>query len=220
MDTEDSTRKIEPESLESVLMSDVIRLAAMSNGGSMEKRNLVRAAFAAIEGFLWKLQGELLNTALGNELSEAERGYLREDVPWLTEKGEVKTKTSKTTLKQRVYLTAKLVARMRPECVVDLNAEAWHDLLRSLDLRHRLTHPKTVEDMEVSQEELRQTISGLGFFTTQLVSTLREGLAAYRDSSYATVAQLLKALRDFEASKAAKAQAQANAWLNTDPNDP
>jgi hypothetical protein len=202
MDAEDIT-KIRPNTLESVLLADVVRLTAQSNAGSTEKRNVVRAAFAAIEGFLWTLQGELLSIA-GSELSEAERGYLRENVPWLSEKGEIKYKPSKTTLKQRVHLTAKLVARVRPECVVDLNAKGWQDLLKSLDLRHRLTHPKVLGDLEVSQAELSETIGGLFYFITEIVGTLRIGLAEYRTSPSGTVARLVKALKDFDPSKAPK----------------
>jgi hypothetical protein len=191
------------DTLELVLINDVLLLRLSPEMDSRERRNFVRAVFAAIEGILWSVQGELLNTA-ERVLTEAERHYLKDESVRLNDKGKVEISKAKTTLAQRVYLVTSLVARVRPECTVDLESAGWRDLQNSLKLRDRLTHPKLRSDLDISDGEVDATFNGFAFFVLDLIGKLRTGIGAYRDSAPSTAARLAKALREFDPKKTPK----------------
>jgi hypothetical protein len=188
-----------PNTLESVLIADVSASIQGVNEPGVGRRNFVRSVFAAVEGYLWSVQQELLD-ATKFKLSQAERGYLQDRETKLNSKGEAEEVPARTTLKQRVLLVAHLVKRVRPECVVDLGGEGWSDLMASLKLRDRLTHPKLKSDLDISDDEIRRAIKGLGFFVKTIVGTLRKGLADYRaaNSMQLKVEALVNALRDYK----------------------
>jgi hypothetical protein len=190
----------EDDTLEKVLINDVVVLRLSPEMDSRERRNFVRAVFAAIEGILWSVQCDLLTTA-EHVLSEAERHYLRDESVRLNDRGKVETSKAKATLAQRVYLVTNLVAKVRPECTVDLKSEGWRDLQNSLKLRDRLTHPKMRSELDISDAEVDSTFNGFAFFILDLVGKLRSGISAYRDSNQGKAARLAKALREFDYTK-------------------
>jgi hypothetical protein len=203
--SKDSSAKNEEnlDSLEMVLMGDVLMLRTEPVMDGRQRRNFVRAVFAAIEGILWSVQAELLDTA-EHVLSEAERHYLKDESIRLNDKGRVEISKAKTTLAQRVYLVTSLVAKVRPDCTVDLKSDGWRDLQNSLNLRDRLTHPKLRSDLDISDAEVDTTFNGYAFFILDVVGKLRTGISAYRLSGPATTARLAKALREFDPKKIPK----------------
>jgi hypothetical protein len=189
-----------PDSLEMVLMGDVLMLRLEPVMDGSQRRNFVRAVFAAIEGILWSVQADLLDTA-EHVLSEAERHYLKDESVRLDDKGKIEVSKAKTTLAQRVHLVARLVARVHPDCTVDLKSDGWRDLQNSLKLRDRLTHPKLRSDLDISDAEVDTAFNGYAFFILDLIGKLRTGISAYRDSNQSVAARLAKALREFDFAK-------------------
>lgn len=177
-------------SLEDVLIDDVL-LTGVGRPGlptDTEQRAIVRASFAAIEGALSALQSELLST-VGHRLSSEEKAFLQEIAYRLSDTGEVRTYPARLTLKQRVKFTAKLVARLRPESAIDFSSTGWQKLTASIDVRDRLTHPKTRADLAVSHGEMSDTLGGLLWFKWHLIDNLRGGVRAYQQQERENLAR-------------------------------
>ena len=122
-----------------------------------ESRTCVRTAFAAVEGHLATLCNELLAKAAGG-LTETERMALREETYRVDATGNIQTVPAHQPLKQRVRLVITIVKKLHPEYAIDFESKGWQSLLLGLDVRHRLTHSKSREDMSVEREEVITTI--------------------------------------------------------------
>lgn len=168
-------------SLEQVLIDDLLAAVRRPTVEGNRPRELVRAAFAAVEGFQSSLQRDLVDAA-EDQLLPAEVAVLKEESYAVKESGEVRVVPTYLPLKQRVKLTAKIVARLRPGCHIDFGEQGWQQLLSSLDVRNRLTHPKTRLDMDVNESEVTAALAGAGWYIGNIVNVLRVGLTAYREN--------------------------------------
>lgn len=173
-----------------VLLDDLIAATqGVEKSRPHERRSAVRTMFAAIEGHLADLSQELLEKASG-DLSEVERMALQEVTYRVTESGRIDTTRARQSLKQRVKLLTRIVNRLHPEYEIDFQSEGWQQLVRGLDVRHRLTHPKCREDLEIGEQKMKAVIAGTGWFFWVVMAPGHRGIAAYlekraaeRDSS-------------------------------------
>jgi len=182
-------------SLEQVLIDDLLAAIRRPTTEDNHTRELVRAAFVAVEGFQSSLQRDLLEAGQ-DQLSAAEVALLKEEGYTLKESGEVRIVPACLPLKQRVKLTTRIVARLRPECHIDFVEKGWQQLLASLDVRNRLTHPKTRLDMDVTETELVTALAGAAWWIINIVNVLRVGVNAHCENRE-SARRLADALRNW-----------------------
>jgi len=177
-----------------VLLDDVVQLHSMNLGSGVIRRALIRSIMAAIEGILWNLQRTMLRTA-ENQMSEFEAAVLREVSYYVTDTGEVRNGVAKIPLKSRVRFGANLLARIHPEARIDFTAREWKKLLDSIDVRDRLTHPKSQSKLEVTTDEVNSAIEGLTWFLVVVSGTWQDALTAYLKTPDGRMLAMLQALR-------------------------
>jgi hypothetical protein len=120
------------------------------------RRALVRASWAHIEGTVFAVKRLLLRACdLGSvDLSAAEREFLSELLVIVDSAGNAKLESKWFDTLSNIKRTFKLDAShfdldWRP----DFGTGGWEQLIQFLDIRHRVTHPKSVEQLDLKDSE-------------------------------------------------------------------
>lgn len=122
------------------------------------RRTYLRNIFAFIEGVIYTLKQEILSKERHSQvvmLRPEEILAIKEKAPQVKENGEVKEVTKYTELISNVRLTFKYYAKVfNVSYNLDVSGELWGYFRDSLNVRHRITHPKQDSDMSITDEEL------------------------------------------------------------------
>jgi hypothetical protein len=137
------------------------------------RRELVRAVFAAIEGLHWQLKNDVLRQG-SSELSHLEYAAMLEESYSVDERGNVNAFPRYLPLTTAIRLVVNVVRRYRPAYQVDFNHAGWANLKTAVEVRNRLVHPKQLEDLNVSADEVRKTLSGFQWILALVIEILRE----------------------------------------------
>ncbi|MFZ5748094.1 MAG: hypothetical protein ACOY45_10635 [Pseudomonadota bacterium] len=179
------------------------------------RRNLVRASFAAIEGLVWLLRCHVLD--VGNNMGEIgptemlalqDRGYAVGD------RGKLRETAQFLPLKTAIRLAVRLAQRIDSDLAIDFDDSGWSSLDRAIDVRHRITHPKSETDLVVSDSDLIIVNEGFAWLlavTKKAMHATNHAARAFLDDSRA----LLTALE----AKDPEALAMYNALLHRDEDD-
>lgn len=155
------------------------------------RRELVRTHFAAVEGIIWELRQHVLGGAT-IQLSPYERAALEEESYTVNERGDVNVVSRGLPIPTAIRLIVKTVQRYRPNFKVDFSDAGWGHLNEAIKVRHRLTHPKSLEDLAVSDDDILRTALGFRWLLDLRVGVTSETVEAWTDKEKAT-AELLAA---------------------------
>jgi hypothetical protein len=173
----------EPDDFSTVLLGDMTAaIRRLKDDHPRERRACVRAAFAAVEGHFAGLCQELLERATGG-LTETERMALREESYRVSDSGKIVVIAAYQPLKHRVKLVTAIVQRLHPEYAIDFGSAGWQALLKGLDVRDKITHPKNRQDMNVERSELEATINGVFWFLMTVIAPGSDGITAYLEKN-------------------------------------
>jgi hypothetical protein len=163
----------------SVLLGDIVAiLEKESTNGPRERRSLIRATFAAVEGSLSELCDDLLTIA-SSGLTEAQSMALRQESIRVEENGSIRTINVWQPLKTRVRLVIEIVKRLHPEYAINFGDRGWQQLLQGLDTRDRVTHPKSLADLDVSDEDCNTALDGMGWFLQHVIYPGSKGIGVH-----------------------------------------
>jgi hypothetical protein len=158
----------------SILNRDVDAATAY---GQLEKtpyaqRALIRAHFALIEGLSYSLRQVTLASLQGTEfLTEAEVALLREERYSIDEKGH--PKIAQQFLKFPDSLLFSIRCYIKNHGVTfDPNTThpGWSAMRRAVKLRDRVTHPKTAESLDLSNEDLQSFVDAAAWWKTTMLA--------------------------------------------------
>jgi hypothetical protein len=153
-----SKRLHEPnESFLRILTIDVIlsQMRRAENDTQSNRRELVRTMFAAIEGYVWNYRDEVRSFAESmDDLPAAREFVLLEKSYFVTEAGTVKEQPRFLTLTAMIRLVTNVAQRLCPTLKVDFGDGGWANLKAAVKARHRITHPKTIADLTISDIDI------------------------------------------------------------------
>jgi hypothetical protein len=137
-----------------------------------DKRSYVRAVFAYIEGTTWAMKQVL--GAFKNAPFTAQERALFNDVDYdLTEKGKVVEKRAKIPLSAKILFMLGVVNKLpNVSSEVDCGGQGWESLQLAIKIRDRLTHPKRMTDLDVSDDEVKVVTAAWNWFMDSLNSIL------------------------------------------------
>lgn len=168
----------EVETLTRVVIEDVNDAMQLveAEPGPGRRRAAVRAVFAAIEGLLWELKEDIARVYPANAgiTRVADLALLRDEGYRVGSRGEVRTTPTFAPLPQNIRFTAKVLQRIRQEYEYDFSGQGWEALVASVEVRHRLTHPKTEASLEVTEEELGRCVAAFYWFLAFIIVARRE----------------------------------------------
>lgn len=157
-----------------VLVADVIRALEREPDTQSNRRDLLRASFAAIEGLVWFYRKHVEGVAKDiDEISPMTEMAFSELTYRVTESGIVEPQTRFITITAMIKFTTNVAQRLSPEREVDYGVKGWADLLAFITIRNRITHPKTLADLHISDDEIKVSQSAF-FWLLKLVGEVME----------------------------------------------
>ena len=165
------------DSFTHVLVGDVVAANARleADDTPVHRRELIRTTFAAIEGLHWQLKRDVLRHAeVVTKLSAHEYAALMEESYSVDEKGIVRSQPRFLPLPTAIRLVVSIVQRYRPEYQLDYQHVGWSNLRTAVEVRNRLVHPKTLEELSVSDREVSQALSAFNWLLALVIEVLRE----------------------------------------------
>jgi len=150
--------------MEDILRKDLLacgKLASGENKTDSGERSFVRAAFALIEGSVFNLkQIALALSKHGNGgFSRAELVMLEEVSYDLDDKGTTKSQVKFIPLPKNIKFAFSAAARaFRVAYELKVDDGGWNAFKDALVIRNRITHPKSIDDLKLSEKEV-QTVA-------------------------------------------------------------
>jgi hypothetical protein len=160
----------EVEAMEKILRNDILECAKLISGDDKTdcgNRTFVRAVFALIEGGIYGLKQVAL------QLSKHDRGNftpaeisLLEDKSYdLDDKGRVQERVKFIPISSNIKFAFAAVARAYPvNYTLKTDGKGWNALQAALKTRNRITHPKTVVDLKITDDEVQQAADAATWF--------------------------------------------------------
>lgn len=122
------------------------------------RRSIYRAAFTWIEGTAYQMKQVAFKThgLLGTEFSREEIVLLLEESYSLRDNGRVKERHDnyQRTAPNLRFAYAAMARGFGCDLELDVGGEGWQMFLEAIATRNRLTHPKSLADLNVTDEEL------------------------------------------------------------------
>lgn len=154
-----------------VVASDIEVAMAVVRGESttQARRAAVRAIFAGAEAIVWYAKN-LTCQAISPDrpsYSPLELLALKDESFTVKENGEVAPKVNIVPLIVSMKLVSKLLRRnQRSDLDLAIDGEALSTLTAALKVRHRLTHPRRVSDLDVSVQEFSGSVASWAIVLT------------------------------------------------------
>lgn len=143
-------------------------------GSETSKRNLIRTMFAGIEGSLWSFKEHVRSIALQIEKLTPLQDFALSGRDYLiTDSGHIREKARLISMLTMVKAITRLAEEFCPGFKADYNDDGWPNLKLAIDVRNKITHPKRLQDLEISDDDILICRSAL-FWVLELGTQLME----------------------------------------------
>ena len=143
------------------------------------RRAYVRAAFASIEAITWFIKQDALRHRETGLFSLAETALLLEE-SYSLDKGKAEVQTKFQPLDQSFPFAVQMFSRGFKSPFVLKKAKGWEAFKKAIQIRHRVTHPKRCELLEVSDQELEDVGTAYGWVVGSIISPVSESAFTLR----------------------------------------
>jgi hypothetical protein len=174
-----------------ILLSDVGAALARHESADNQatRRDLIRTAFAAIEGLVWIFREQVVTAAEETYgLEDGEREVLQERQLSVSEQGKISAQSRFLGLIPTVRLVARIASRINGAAHCDFGSSQWDDFRKAIAIRNRITHPKSAEDLHLSKADVDQVTNALFWFLEMhtrvvgaTIATRKKYLGEFRD---------------------------------------
>lgn len=142
-----------------------------------QRRLIVRSTFAFIEAVVFSIKAIAAQNEVGGPVSTADKLIAAEATYELSEKGELIVRPMKLRLAPNVRYAFRLFKNCyEVPTDLDVTGEGWQSFLRSIKVRDRITHPKGIDDISISDEELMDVAESLSWFRENVSGLMEEGV--------------------------------------------
>jgi hypothetical protein len=120
-------------------------------------RAYIRAVFASIEGHTFALKQLALRQSEHDrgDFSDAELAMLREEAFDLNEVGQAYSQPKFLQLPKNVRFSFEVCSRpFGFRYQIDVSSQGWNTFRQAIKVRNRLTHPKSIEDLHISDSDI------------------------------------------------------------------
>lgn len=160
-----------------ILSSEIGFLQGFAKGSDTKeqtqfwRRTHVRQVGASIESVSYSLRRMAID-AVESGFLDLEPGALQllQERRYSLDKGKINFKTAFNKVEENVILGFRYAARAGYSAFeIDTSKKFWNDLLLFIKLRNRVTHPKSLADLHVSEEDHQFTTVVLTSFVEQVL---------------------------------------------------
>ena len=166
-----------PKTFTHTLVGDVVTAETRWRDGNVEvvRRDLIRAVFAAVEGLNWQLRQGLVATHSNHlSLNHHEVAALLDETYAVNERGEISPQPRFIPLSSAIRMVVRIISRIRPEYTMDFGHVGWSLLKKSIEARNRIVHPKSLNDFNVSDDEVKDALRAFAWFLAYVIEVMRE----------------------------------------------
>jgi hypothetical protein len=141
------------------LVEDVKKAEEKLDNQQYSRRVYVRALFAMIEGTIYAMKIALFGIAHSssnsNKLKVPDLVVLKGSSFDLDDKGEVQEKEKYFRISDNLKFTVKLVNRLLLSSIdLGVGTQNWMHFVRTVKIRNKVTHPKNLNDLSISDKDL------------------------------------------------------------------
>lgn len=156
------------------LLQDLVavqKLAAIKED-QFTRRTAVRTAFALIEAMCFQMRRVIvlclfLQSRRTLKLDLAILSLLAEKIPTISDNGKVSKRQQQQPMTSHIAFALRQAAELSGVDADQLfRDDGWNEFKKAVTLRHRLTHPKSKDDVQVSDDDCNYVGSGLTWFWT------------------------------------------------------
>lgn len=168
------------------LITDVIRsLERVEQSGNMsDKRDLIRTALAAVEGLVGYYRDQVISIAADlDALSADERIALSELLTIVDARGKISQQVRHLPTKVMFRLVTNIATKVNPGFQVDFGGGGWESLQTAIDVRNRITHPKTASDLIVSDENIDEAVSAVSWVMTVVIKATAAAILSLKQDN-------------------------------------
>lgn len=140
---------------------------ALQTNAPRHKRNSVRAVFAFIDGChnFVRSHVESQASAYKHLYSVSDLAVLREESPYVDERGTVKTRQLKVPLITSIKALVKLLEKNNAaKHEVDLMHPGFFALSKAVEIRNRVVHPKNAKELDLSEEDIHTVANAFNWY--------------------------------------------------------
>ena len=149
-------------------IEESLKLAEASGDSPFARRTYVRSFFAAVEGWFNIIATILLLEPILHRvpLTSGEVAVLSDESYEVDEKGAVLARSARfVPLYRRVRLAFALTARTSgSDYVLDVSGRGWKAFRHAIEIRNRLMHPKSIDDLAVTDVEMKTILEAQLWF--------------------------------------------------------
>lgn len=172
------------ESFTAILTEDVARALSrqQTRDSQSARRDLVRSAFAAIEGWVWVLREEVMETAKQTKgLNEDEIAVLSERTFYVSNSGDIKSRPNHLDLKTTIRLCAKIANRVTQQKDIDFSEVGWEKLQNAKDIRNRITHPKNINELILEPKDVDNVLDAFFWISDKILDVIETSVNVRED---------------------------------------
>jgi hypothetical protein len=143
------------------------------------RRLAIRSIASYIEAIANALKGAALSSWSNDSLSPAERALANDETYSLKENGAAQTAVAKTKTTANLLFAFRIYAKANHAIFApDTSGAGWRDLRNFIQVRDRLTHPKRMSELSVTDEEIRTAFRAFQWFEEQFIELLMSAVHA------------------------------------------
>jgi hypothetical protein len=158
-----------------------------SDNSELAKRNFVRSAFAAIEGLLWQFRRQVeLSIESERDLTVIERAAFNDKSYAIGENGNLQEQTKIIPMTAMFRFSVRAAEMQYNQILVDFSDINWSTFKAAIAIRNRITHPKNVGDLSLSDQDVTTVKDGLFWLLETILHVLKQlNLAAIEHNEIA-----------------------------------
>lgn len=140
---------------------------AFQTGAPRHKRSAVQAVFAFIDGCHEFVRGHVRSqaSAYRQAYSVADLAVLREESPYVDERGNVRVRPLRVPLLTSIKALVKLIEKNdAAQHTVDLSHPGYGALSRAIMIRNRIVHPKSAKDLDLCETEMHDVSQAFNWY--------------------------------------------------------
>lgn len=157
------------------------------------RRSLFRSVFSWIEGMIFQMKQVALHTQGGYYqavFSLAEKTFLEEARYLLKDNGNTNTKYDNFINIEKnlrfAYLMITKGYSLSITLDIDNGDNGWNQFKNAIRIRNQLTHPKSINDLNVSDQDVKNLLGTISWFDKQ-IKKLIEGMQSTTEPIMATI---------------------------------
>jgi len=163
------------ERMRNTFLDDVqeARRRLEAGGQQFDRRAYIRAFFASVEGLMFAFNRTAIAAHAGGflELEPAEVAVLREETYDLSDNGTPAVRKKYASFLPRFRFTVSIFARgLGIDYRVPVDGPGWQAFRQAVDLRDRVTHPRSLEGGQLSDADLQLVHQAHDWYESVLAS--------------------------------------------------